>query len=98
MEQLNLLGVALGLAAMKAEESNAALPIPAPSTAKKSGARATPRSATQAAGIAAPLNPVAWWSTLQDQFTKIATAAATGSNATPAKAVKKSAKRRKKAR
>ena len=33
-----------------------------------------------------PLNPTAWWNTLQDQFTKIAaTAAAAGASATPAK-------------
>ena len=90
--------VALGLAAMKAEEATAALPVRASGTAKKSDVRATKRSGMQTAAIAAPLNPVAWWSTLQDQFTKIATAAATGSNARPAKAAKKSAKRAKKAR
>ncbi len=90
--------VALGLAAMKAEESKAALPIPALGAPKKSSGRATHRSATPAAALAAPLNPVAWWSTLQDQFTKIATAAATAPNAKPAKAAKKSAKRRKNVR
>ena len=88
--------VALGLAAMKAEESSSALSVPAPSSPKKSGPRASKRSATQAA-TAAPLNPTAWWSTLQDQFTKIASAAASPPNTTPAKvAKKKAAKRRRK--
>ena len=32
----------------------------------------------------APLNPTAWWNTLQDQFTKIAATAAAGT-APPAK-------------
>lgn len=33
----------------------------------------------------APLNPTAWWNTLQDQFTKIAAAAAAGAAGTPTK-------------
>jgi hypothetical protein len=33
----------------------------------------------------APLNPTAWWNTLQDQFTKIAATAAAGAASTPAK-------------
>ncbi len=49
----------------------AAPAAPAPPR-KRRGARAT----AAAAASALPLNPVAWWNTLQDQFTKIATAAA----------------------
>lgn len=89
--------VALGLAAMKAEESSSALAVPPPGTPKKSRPRASKRSVTQSAANAAPLNPAAWWNTLQDQFTKIATAAASTPNTTPAKATKrKAAKSRKK--
>ena len=91
--------VALGLAAMKAEESTAAnaqaLRVVPPGAPKKSSRRAGKRSdAASAAAIAAPLNPAAWWNTLQDQFTRIAAAAAPAST-TPAKPAKKSAKRRK---
>lgn len=91
--------VALGLAAMKAEESTAAnvqaLRVVPPDAPKKSSRRAGRRSdAASAAAIAAPLTPVAWWNTLQDQFTRIAAAAAPAST-TPAKPAKKSAKRRK---
>jgi len=91
--------VALGLAAMKAEESTAAnvqaLRVVPPDAPKKSSRRAGKRSdAASAAAIAAPLTPVAWWNTLQDQFTRIAAAAAPAST-TPAKPAKKSAKRHK---
>ena len=91
--------VALGLAAMKAEESTAAnvqaLRVVPPDAPKKAGRRAGKRSdAASAAAIAAPLTPVAWWNTLQDQFTRIAAAAAPAST-TPAKPAKKSAKRHK---
>ena len=91
--------VALGLAAMKAEESTAAnvqaLRVVPPDAPKKSSRRAGRRSdAASAAAIAAPLTPVAWWNTLQDQFTRIAAAAAPAST-TPAKPAKKSGKRRK---
>lgn len=89
--------VALGLAAMKAEESNAARVNPAPDVRKRSRPPARKSSATQSAAETEPLNPGAWWSTLQDQFTKIATAAAGNATApsTPA-AKKKSARRRRK--
>ena len=91
--------VALGLAAMKAEEStaaNAQALTASPDAPKKSNRRASKRSdAESAAALAAPLNPVAWWNTLQDQFTRIAAAAAPASTTTPAKPAKKSAKRRK---
>jgi hypothetical protein len=39
----------------------------------------------------APLNPTAWWNTLQDQFGKIAATAAAGAAATPAKKPAKAA-------
>jgi hypothetical protein len=39
----------------------------------------------------APLNPTAWWNTLQDQFGKIAATAAAGAAATPAKKPAKTA-------
>ena len=88
--------VALGLAAMKAEEASSALAVPGPAAPKKSRRRSSKPPANQSAA-AAPLSPAAWWNTLQDQFTKIATAATTSPSATPAKAVnKKAAKRRKK--
>jgi hypothetical protein len=87
--------VALGLAAMKAEESMAtktgALPAPPTNAPKKPSRRTRPPSAA----IAAPLNPTAWWNTLQDQFTRLATAAAAAPKATASKPSKKSAKRRK---
>lgn len=47
----------------------------------------------------APLNPAAWWNTLQDQFTKIAaTAAAAGSAQPPAKKAAKTGTSRPRAR
>lgn len=91
--------VALGLAAMKAEEStaaSAALTLATPGAPKKSTRSASKRSDTaSASAIAGPLNPVAWWDTLQDQFARIAAAAAPVATATSAKPAKKSAKRRK---
>ena len=90
--------VALGLAAMKVEEStaaSAALTVAPPDTPRKSTRRASKRFDTASAtALAAPLNPAAWWDTLQDQFTRIAAAAAPAA-ATPAKPAKKSTKRRK---
>ena len=90
--------VALGLAAMKAEEASSALAIPAPASPKKPRRRSSKPPSNQSAAAAAPLNPAAWWNTLQDQFTKIATAATTTPSATPAKAVKKKAAKRRKKR
>lgn len=88
--------VALGLAAMKAEESMATKTGAPPASApKKSSRRTSPPSVTPAAAIAAPLNPTAWWNTLQDQFTRLAAAAAAAPKATAAKPSKKPAKRRK---
>ena len=83
--------VALGLAAMKAEEASSALAVPAPTAPKKSSLRASKRSGAQSLTVAAPLNPAAWWSTLQDQFTKIAAAAASTPTTMPAKVAKKKA-------
>jgi len=45
---------------------------PAASPRKRRG----PRAAAAAAAAALPLNPTAWWNTLQEQFTKIAATAA----------------------
>ena len=88
--------VALGLAAMKAEESMATKTGAPPASApKKSSRRTSPPSVTPSAAVAAPLNPTAWWNTLQDQFTRLATAAAAAPKATAAKPSKKPAKRRK---
>ena len=88
--------VALGLAAMKAEESSAAHAAPLPVARKKSRPPARKRSATQSAATAEQLNPAAWWNTLQDQFTKMATAATSSPNLPATVAKKKSAKSRKK--
>lgn len=90
--------VALGLAAMQADESktSTALALP-PATQKKMGKRAGKQPAARATAITAPLNPAIWWNTLQDQFTRIAASAA-APGATAGKSVKKSAKRRKKGR
>ena len=94
--------VALGLAAMKTEESAAAraeaLTTGAPNAPKKSSRRANQPLDTASAAAIAPLNPAAWWNTLQDQFTRLAAAGAPASLPMPAKtakAAKKSAKRRK---
>ncbi len=96
--------VALGLAAMKADESNAAVPatrpVAAPRAAKQTRRRPKQQPKAQSASITPPLNPVAWWNTLQDQFTRIAaTAAASASAPRPAakgatKTGKKGAQRR----
>jgi hypothetical protein len=64
-----------------------ASPPPAPARrAAKRAHRAPPPHAPKASE--APLNPAAWWNTLQDQFTKIAAAATAGaeSGAAAAKA------------
>jgi hypothetical protein len=65
--------------------ARAAAPKPARRAGKRSR-RTTPQPAPGAGE--APLNPAAWWNTLQDQFTKIAAAATAGaeSGAAAAKA------------
>ncbi len=87
--------VALGLAAMNAEEAIAALPAPSRREPKTVKGRASQQPVSQAAAMAAPLNPGAWWTTLQDQFARLATAAAAAPKATIAKPRKKTVKRRK---
>lgn len=52
--------------------AGAALSPPAPASRR----RRSPRATAAAAAAALPLNPTAWWNTLQDQFTKIAATAA----------------------
>ena len=90
--------VTLGLAAMKAEESKVAalVPLPTPSSAtKKTRKRAREQPIAQSVAMAtAPLNPAAWWNTLQDQFTRIAATAAAASALPAKKSSKKAAKRR----
>ena len=90
--------VALGLAAMKADESKAAksdAPPALPSATRKPRRRAnknaTARSATAAT---ASVNPAAWWNTLQDQLTKIAATTASPAAPRATKSGKKAAKRR----
>lgn len=70
-------------------------PVPPPEQVAASGAPATRKSshkrhkARPAHGptvTEAPLNPTAWWNTLQDQFTKIAASAAAGAAAGAAQA------------
>jgi hypothetical protein len=69
-------------------------PMPAP---EEPAARRTSRKRHKAKAAhpptvtEAPLNPTAWWNTLQDQFGKIAATAAAGAAATPAKKPAKTA-------
>ena len=92
-----------GLAAGTPPFAAPAAPQPAepPPHAKKAGRKRhkakTPHPPTVAE---APLNPTAWWNTLQDQFTKIAATASAAGAAPPAKSAgkapaKRSAKRAK---
>lgn len=84
--------VQLGLAAMKTEEATAQSVTtgqPASSARKRAGKRTVVPSAAIAA---APLNPAAWWNTLQDQFTRIAAAA--GTPPLPSSSNKKTKRRR----
>jgi hypothetical protein len=92
--------VALGLAAMKADESKAttsgsdappALPSATRKPRRRANKNATARSATAAT---ASVNPAAWWNTLQDQLTKIAATTASPAAPRSAKSGKKAAKRR----
>jgi hypothetical protein len=52
------------------------IPVPGPLAAAPVRKRRGPRAAAAAAAAALPLNPTAWWNTLQEQFTKIAATAA----------------------
>lgn len=69
-------------------------PVPdePPAVSRKSG-RKRPKVKAPHPPMAtdAPLNPAAWWNTLQDQFTKIAATAASGSTPQPAKKAGKAA-------
>lgn len=56
------------------------------------GLRGSPQHAPKAGET--PLNPAAWWNTLQDQFTKIAAAAAAGSDGVAAAKASPRRKRR----
>lgn len=53
--------------------------------------RRSPRAAAAAAAAALPLNPTAWWNTLQEQFTKIAATAAAEAQAAARAAAAESA-------
>jgi hypothetical protein len=74
----------------------ASAPTPAPSASAAAPKRA--RRPSQEAGPAVPnlaempLNPAAWWGTLQDQFTRIAAAAAGDTSAAGANESKESSK------
>jgi hypothetical protein len=57
-------------------------PEPEPAPARKSSQRRhRPKPPHAPTVTEAPLNPTAWWNTLQDQFTKIAASAAAGAAA-----------------
>lgn len=99
--------VALGLTAMKEDESKtgSALVTPeakpaAKATKKKSrrGGKVAPPSAITAAA----LNPAAWWNTLQDQFSRVsasaADAAAQATKASGGKSPRRASKRRRSSR
>jgi hypothetical protein len=60
---------------------------PAPAPARKGSQRRHKAKPPHAPTVTeAPLNPTAWWNTLQDQFTKIAASAAAGAAAGTAEA------------
>lgn len=65
----------------------AAAAPPAAAPRKRRG----PRAAAAAAAAALPLNPTAWWNTLQEQFTKIAATAAAEAQAAARAAAAESA-------
>jgi hypothetical protein len=69
--------VALGLAALKEDESKHTLPPvaePGPRAGTKTGRRTKQSPPPVLAATA--LNPVAWWNTLQDQFLRVSASAA----------------------
>jgi hypothetical protein len=72
---------------MPAMPAGASPAAPPPAPARK---RRSPRAAAAAAAAALPLNPTAWWNTLQDQFTKIAVTAAAEAQAAARAAAKQS--------
>lgn len=68
-------------------------PPPPPARPRKRGAG----SAAEGAAPPLPLNPVAWWNTLQDQFTKIAATAAAEAQAAAKEAAQQAEAEKKKA-
>jgi hypothetical protein len=89
----------------KVEASSMAMPTfpepppePAPDTSpharKSSPKRHKAKPAHPPTVSEAPLNPTAWWNTLQDQFTKIAATAAASAAPAPAKKPSKTASTR----
>ncbi|MFN9210062.1 MAG: PhaM family polyhydroxyalkanoate granule multifunctional regulatory protein [Betaproteobacteria bacterium] len=71
-------------------------PYAAPPPARHPARRKSPRPKPHPPTVTeAPLNPMAWWNTLQDQFSKVAAAAATAgeAEAKPKKPAKASRKR-----
>lgn len=80
--------VALGLAAMEAQEAKAAQNKGAAKHASKTAGKNTQTGAAEASS-----NPAVWWNTLQDQFARLA-ATASGQAEPPVKPAKKAAKRR----
>jgi hypothetical protein len=82
--------VALGIAAMRDQERAAI-------RRRKRAARRRAKADHPPTVADAPLNPAAWWNTLQDQFSKIATAAGAAQEEPKAeqKPAKKKARKRK---
>lgn len=78
--------VALGIAAMR-EQEQAAI------KRRKRAAQKRAKAAHPPTVADAPLNPAAWWNTLQDQFTKIASAATTTAEAPSEKSASKPARK-----
>lgn len=65
-------------------------PLEEPAAARRSSRRRHKSKAPHVPTVAeAPLNPTAWWNTLQDQFTKIAATAAAGAAPAPARKASK---------
>ena len=67
---------------------------PPPLARKASRKRPRPKASHPPTVADAPLNPTAWWNTLQDQFTKIAASAASTAAPPPKKSGKAASKRR----
>jgi hypothetical protein len=97
----------LGGVATPAESTRVPAPAvaPAPAAAPGSAPRKTARKRTQTKRAPtplvadAPLNPTAWWNTLQDQFTRIAsTAAAAGTTHTEKSTVRSPTQRQRKSK
>ncbi|HUL67003.1 MAG TPA: PhaM family polyhydroxyalkanoate granule multifunctional regulatory protein [Burkholderiaceae bacterium] len=59
-----------------ASPPSASAPAPAPRRARRSQAKEAAKETRPPNLVEMPMNPAAWWGTLQDQFTRIASAAA----------------------